>query len=163
MSANPIKRFIREYHALGRVLPTVDFVTLIVCTIGHSPEILRTKTLKSIDAAMSRNLTISYHGHRYSLPLATIDEVLAPCGDNPTFGGLREIYANDCYLRLLHVQSPMSTVLDLGANRGLFSLIALLTLGARTVVGVEPGVAVFNIVLSRNVRSDFPVTAVQFS
>jgi hypothetical protein len=87
---------------------------------------------------MSRNLEVRYHGRSFLLPLADIDALLAQHHDNPTFGNLREMYANDSYLRLLHLNLPVRAVLDLGANRGLFSLIALMVLDAQIVVGVEP-------------------------
>jgi len=87
---------------------------------------------------MSRNLTIHYHDRQFFLPLADIDALLALQHDNPTFGNVREMYANDSYLRLFHLKLPVHVVLDLGANRGLFSLIALMVLNAEIVVGVEP-------------------------
>jgi hypothetical protein len=87
---------------------------------------------------MSRNLEIRYHDRRFCLLLADIDTILAPHHDNPTFGNLREMYANDVYLRLFHLNSPVETALDLGANRGLFSLIALTALDADIVTAVEP-------------------------
>ncbi len=59
-------------------------------------------------------------------------------GDNPTAGNLREIYARNCYLEGLKVRRPVDAVLDAGANRGMFSILALTHLGARTAVGVEP-------------------------
>jgi hypothetical protein len=48
------------------------------------------------------------------------------------------MYANDSYLRLFRLKSLVRAALDLGANRGLFSLIALMALEAEIVVGVEP-------------------------
>src|SRR6202012_1887842 len=50
----------------------------------------------------------------------------------------REIYARNCYLEHLRLKAPLRAVLDLGANRGIFSLLALLALKAEIAVGVEP-------------------------
>jgi hypothetical protein len=138
MSISPIVRLAREYRALGQVLSARDFLALIACGVINLPGIVRTRNLTSVDSAMGRNLEIRYHNRRFLLPLADIDAILAPHHDNPTFGNVREMYANDSYLRLFHLQSPARVVLDLGANRGLFSLIALMALDANIVVGVEP-------------------------
>ncbi len=138
MTLSSISRLFLECRSLRRVLSSGDLLAFVAgCTV-HAPEIVRTGKLVCVDAAMSRNLEIHYRGHRISLPLADIDALLAAHHDNATFGNLRELYANDCYLRRFRLTSPLGAVLDLGANRGLFSLIALLALDAETVVGVEP-------------------------
>jgi hypothetical protein len=101
-----------------------------------SSAILRTKKLTSIDAAMSRNMRVRFGSTLIVMPLADVDRLLVD--DNPTFGNVREIYARNCYLEHLKLRMPLSTVLDLGANRGMFSLLALLALDADVAVGVEP-------------------------
>jgi hypothetical protein len=87
---------------------------------------------------MSRNMTVYFGKVRIVLPLADIDHQLRLRNDNPTFGNVRELYARNCYLYKLHLNKPQRTVLDLGANRGMFSRLALLTLESELVVGVEP-------------------------
>jgi hypothetical protein len=58
-------------------------------------------------------------------------------GDTPSFGGIREMYGRDCYLRRFRpLESPL--VVDAGGNRGLFSLLAFGALNARRVVYIEP-------------------------
>jgi hypothetical protein len=138
MPTSPMRRVIRECHALRRVLSAEDFRAFITRAVRNASAIYRTRTLTSVDAAMSRNLQICYHGRELVLPLLDIDAILAPHHDNPTFGNVREMYANDSYLRSFHLTLPVRVVLDLGANRGLFSLIALRVLDAEVVVGVEP-------------------------
>jgi hypothetical protein len=142
----PVVQFLREYRALRQVLSVKDLLAFITCALRNAPEILRTRKLSSVDAAMSRNLEIRYHDRRFLLLLADIDTILAPHYDNPTFGNLREMYANDVYLRLFHLKLPVRMVLDLGANRGLFSLLALTALDAEIVVAVEP-LTVYNPVM----------------
>jgi hypothetical protein len=135
---NALARLAGEYSSLSRVLAPGDFLALSAATLGHAPEILRTKKLTCVDAAMSRNLTVRFRDSRFALPLADIDQILAPHHDNPTFGNLREMYARNCYLQRLDIKPPLRSVLDLGANRGMFSLLALMAFGADKAVGVEP-------------------------
>lgn len=111
-----------------------------MATAVNSAHVLRTGKLTSVDAAMSRNMTVYFGKVRLVLPLADIDQLLRLRDDNPTFGNVRELYARNCYLSRLHLNKPQRTVLDLGANRGMFSLLALLALEAELVVGVEPTV-----------------------
>jgi hypothetical protein len=138
MSIHPLVRVFREYQALRRVLSAEDLRAYFSQAIRNIPRVLRTKTLGVVDAAMARDLEIHYHDHRFVIPLANIDAILAPYCDNPTFGNLREMYANDCYLRHFRLTLPIRVVLDLGANRGLFTLIALIVLNADIVLAVEP-------------------------
>jgi hypothetical protein len=72
------------------------------------------------------------------MPLADIDRLLAAHNDNPTFGNVREIYARNCYFDHLRLTPPLHTVLDLGANRGMFSILTLIALNAEITIGVEP-------------------------
>ncbi len=120
------------------MLSTADLMAFVGACAVRAPEVMRSGKLICVDAAMSRNLAIRYRGRRINLPIADIDALLAAHRDNPTFGNLREMYAKDCYLRRFRFASPIGPVLDLGANRGLFSLIALLALDADRVIGVEP-------------------------
>jgi hypothetical protein len=135
---NGALRILTEYSALSRVLEQRDlfFLTRVIAT--NTPEILRSRKLTAVDAAMSRNLAIRFDNYRIVLPIADIDRILTVQNDNPTFGNLREIYARNCYLWCLRPKRPLRAVLDLGANRGMFSLLTLVTLGAETAVGVEP-------------------------
>jgi len=135
---NAVLRLITEYGALGRVLDRQDMASVLAASIAHAPAILRRGKLTALDAAMSRNLAIHFKGARVALPLADVDRLLAHRKDNPTFGNLREMYARNCYLRRLKLKKPVRAVLDLGANRGMFSLLALTVLDSEIVVGVEP-------------------------
>ena len=135
---NSLKRLAREYGQLRRILAPRDFLALLACTITRASSIAHTGKLTAVDAAMSRNLRIRFRGSLIDFPLADVDRVLSGTEDNPTFGNVREMCGRDCYLRLFNLNKPVGTVLDLGANRGIFSLLALLTLGADRTIGVEP-------------------------
>jgi hypothetical protein len=150
---NKLKRVLDEYRALAHVLDYGDFLSLVIATAANSADVLRTGKLTSVDAAMSRNMTVCFGKVRLALPLADIDQQLRLRDDNPTFGNVRELYARNCYLCRLHLSKPQRTVLDLGANRGMFSLLALLALEAELVVGVEPTLqysAIFERLLEAN-------------
>jgi hypothetical protein len=135
---NKLQRILNEYRALAHVLDQRDFLWLMAATALNSAEILRTGKLTSVDAAMSRNMSVHFGKSRLVLPLSDIDQHLRRWNDNPTFGNVRELYARNCYLQRLRLKKPQRTVLDLGANRGMFSLLALVALEADLVVGVEP-------------------------
>jgi Methyltransferase FkbM domain len=135
---NKLRRVLDEYRALAHVLDYGNFLSLVMATAVNSGDILRTGKLTSVDAAMSRNMTVHFGEVRLVLPLFDIDQHLRARNDNPTFGNVRELYARNCYLQRIRLTKPQRTVLDLGANRGMFSLLALLALEADLVVGVEP-------------------------
>jgi hypothetical protein len=150
---NAALRFFTEYHALNRVLDRRDIASVFAASIRSAPAILRSSKLTALDAAMSRNLTVHFDGATVALPLADVDQLLTHRKDNPTFGNLREMYARNCYLRRLKLKKPVRAILDLGANRGLFSLLALTALGSEIAVGVEPTIdydAVFQLLLQAN-------------
>jgi len=132
-----IARLVSDYSELRRILAPGDFAALLAATMKHAPSIIRTGTLTSVDLAMSRNLRIRYRGTEIEFPLADIDRLLAG-NDNPTFGNIREIFCEDCYLRRFRLAGASGPVLDLGANRGMFSILALTVLKAGRVIGVEP-------------------------
>jgi hypothetical protein len=136
--AGVVRRIVSEYAGLGRVLEPADLFALGMATVTHAPGILRSRKLTELDAAMRRNVKVKFDGSTINLPIRDIDRLLEGKGDNPTFGNLREIYARNCYLEGLKVKRPLNAVLDAGANRGMFSILALTHLGAQTAVGVEP-------------------------
>lgn len=135
---SPVRRLISEYSDLAQTLSPADYFFLLVETVKNVSSIRRTRSLFPVDRAMSRDMTVRFGHSRITVPIQQIDRILAPLEDNPTFGNVREIYARNCYLRHLYLDRPVRAVLDLGANRGMFSLLALIDLGAEVVVGVEP-------------------------
>jgi hypothetical protein len=135
---NPVRRLLWEYANLARILNPQDFAVLLKETVLNAYSILSTKKLTILDAAMSRDMTVRFGNARLKVPLRQVDQLLLAYGDSPSFGTVREMYARDCYLKHLELKTPLRAVLDLGANRGMFSLLSLVYLGAEVVVGVEP-------------------------
>ena len=135
---NPAKRVLTEYAAMCHVLEGRDLLALAAATVTHGRTILRTHKLTTLDRAMSRTMIVRFSKTRIVLPLADIDRILSAINDNPTFGNVREIYARNIYLKHFNFKRPPSAILDAGANRGMFSIVALLAFNAQIAVGVEP-------------------------
>ncbi|RQW04877.1 hypothetical protein EH222_10595, partial [candidate division KSB1 bacterium] len=90
--------------------------------LRHLPTILLSKKLTALDQWMSRELHLCVSGHRFIIDCRAIDAMLAE--PSFTFGLIREIYIQDCYRRFPHLESRCRTVIDLGGNRGIFTLLA---------------------------------------
>ena len=72
------------------------------------------------------------------LPLDEMAVHLRTHDPSPTFGGAREMYAGNVYLRGFRPGLTARTIVDLGSNRGLFVALAAKVLGADRGVSVEP-------------------------
>lgn len=150
-----VGRLFSEIASVYRILPLPDFGRFVFCTLTHSPRILRTGRLWSVDMAMSRNIEVQYRGCRVKVPVRDIDEVLGG-NDSPTFGGVRELCGRDCYFKPFRLSGLAGPFLDLGANRGMVSLLALLCLGSDRAIGVEPHQKyepIFQLLLQANMLS----------
>ena len=135
-------RALGEYAALARVLPGGMLLRLLAATLANLAPILRTRTLTALDAAMSRNCAVRYHGCLIQLPLAELDGLLAGTGDNPVFGNLREMFANDVYLRAFPRQPRAEYALFAAGGDWLAALGAL-------VMELHPGLGDNRIIVSR--------------
>lgn len=135
---NPVVRLLSEYRTAARILHPKDFAYFFFASVGRAPSVIRTRSLSGVDAEMSRDLVVSYRNQSIALPIKKIDQLLASYEQSKAFGLVRELYANDCYVRHFTLPGPLNVVLDLGANRGMFTLLALAALGARRAIGVEP-------------------------
>ncbi|MEQ1768733.1 MAG: FkbM family methyltransferase [Devosia sp.] len=101
------------------------------------PAILKDRTLRAADLKMGGEVHYRYRGATIHIPVRPIDAALARFNDSPTFTGVREMYANDCYLWPFR-DFKAETVVDLGANRSFFAPIAFKALEAKRYAGVEP-------------------------
>jgi hypothetical protein len=134
-----LRRVFYEYSNILGVLNFKDRVRMVGMTITQAPAIAKTRKLKVLDAAMSRDTTVRFRKHGLNIPVHTIDRtVMAGSEDSYTFGTIREMLGNDVYLRAFRRDLRCSSVLDLGCNRGVFALVGRTVLGATTVIGVEP-------------------------
>jgi predicted RNA methylase len=134
---NSINRLARELAGLGRMLSFWTMARYITRMGLSLPSVLTSRSLTPVDRKMSGTVVMSYKGVKITVPLDEVDR-LTGADDSPAFSGIREMFASDVYMRAFRDSVPMSTVIDLGANRGMFSLLALTAYRAKISVGVEP-------------------------
>src|SRR5829696_7537799 len=71
------------------------------------------------------------------LDLTTGESLVSPVGE-PLLALFEEIWIRQSYLPAAWTPTPRPTVVDVGANVGVFSLWAIRRLGAARVVAIEP-------------------------
>ena len=117
------RQYAQAWVALGRAIP----------------EVIRSGTLARVDELMgAAPVTVRFMSQTFTVDCPHCDETNhATVDESCTFGLIRELFVRNCYLRSrLARTTAWAHVVDGGANRGLFSLLA----GARGayVVAVEP-------------------------
>jgi hypothetical protein len=133
---NPILRLVSELSGLARTVDPDVFMRYVAVVASKPREILKAGKLTPADAAVRGTIAIRRGGRRFVLPLDEMDSLLPP-GDSRTFSGVREMYARDVYLRNAPPKLHVDTVVDVGANRGMFGLLAVAGLGASVAALVE--------------------------
>lgn len=121
--------------------------------IIHLPSILIRRNLQPADAAMSGHAHIGFHGQTIAVPFSAVDRVNTIAGDGPTFAGIREILGDAVYLRGFTRLGTLNTFVDLGANRGMVTVMAAKGLGIPKIVAVEaqaPYSACFEVLADAN-------------
>lgn len=108
-----------------------------LAVLAHLPSILKRRNLQPADAAMTGAVTLSFRGRPVVVPFTETDRANVIANDGPTFAGIREILGDEVYLRGFRRLGAMETFVDLGANRGMVSLMAAAGLGVPKVVAVE--------------------------
>lgn len=99
-------------------------------------QILRERNLRPLDKYMADGSTYSIRSHFGSFDVnpAKVDMMFVETSF--CFGGIRELYIKDCYLRYHNIDPKrINTVVDLGANRGLASLLFIPV--ARRILAVD--------------------------
>ncbi len=131
--------------------PTGIRYSLAVLT--HLPAILKRRDLQPADVAMTGSATLRFRGRTISIPYTNVDAANTITGDGPTFAGIREIFGDEVYLRGFTRLGTIKTFVDLGANRGMVSILAAAGLGVPKVVSVEaqaPYSACFDVLADAN-------------
>lgn len=145
-----VTRLVGDLTGLRRSLTARDFLRYCGCLIVRAPRVLHSSSLVPVDECFD-DRAVDFH-------LGGVTVLLPP----GTFSGGREMYARRIYLRRPECQLPSrGWVLDLGANQGLFSLLAAKT-GARVIaVEAQPGlVRVVEDACRRNHLAEGAVTVV---
>lgn len=134
-----MRRIVYEYSNLMSVLSPKLMSEALLKSLWNAPSILRSGRLVPLDRAMSRDMTVKFHGQSIQVPVRAIDSHFGSDISNSfAFGTVREMFGNDVYLRAFQDTMRCPCVLDLGCNRGMFSLIAAKVLGARIIIAVDP-------------------------
>ena len=126
---------------LGLLYKSTNIVTLLTYTaaiIMRFRSILLEKSLAPADHFMAGKTCVTLKNCGTQIPVGNIDRMVCHVDPTPTFGGIRELFFQDVYMRGF-VGGEFSYVIDLGGNRGLFSLLSVKRLNARTALSVEPG------------------------
>lgn len=108
-----------------------------LAVLAHLPSILKRRNLQPADAAMTGSVALSFRGRPVVVPFTETDRANVIANDGPTFAGIREILGDEVYLRGFRRLGEVKTFVDLGANRGMVSLMAAAGLGVPKVVAVE--------------------------
>lgn len=132
-----------------QVLGARGYGRMLATLIRALPGIYQFGDLRRLDAAMAGLNAFRYRGRRLRFDTAYCDERIRD--GSYAFGIVREILIRDCYLKYLPDKGldKLRTVVDLGANRGMFTVVAG-ALGER-VLSVEAN-AVFRPVIEHNAR-----------
>jgi hypothetical protein len=122
-----------------KVLGLTTYLKMLFLLLCNARKIISAGKMYFLDDSMnkiSQPLKIRYDNKYYLFDLAYIDRILNE-GEYFTFGNIREIFILDCYLRYQPKEAFFNskTVLDLGANRGVFSI--LMTPVAEKIICVE--------------------------
>jgi len=100
------------------------------------PEVLRTRSFLAVARAMgSGPIRVRFGRRRFTIDCRRTDELIRD--GTFSFGIIRELVIRNCYLRhrIASVADSAATVLDLGANRGVFSV--MMAASAKRVIAVE--------------------------
>ncbi|MCA9293089.1 MAG: FkbM family methyltransferase [Phycisphaerales bacterium] len=123
-------------RALG-VLGPMGYARLCVVMLRSLPDVARERDLKSVDRRMGRRVvSFKFMGRRVRIDCPAIDAIVKD--GTYTFGLVRELGVRNCYLRngVDRAIVDANWVVDLGANRGVFSAIAA-GCGAKNILAVE--------------------------
>lgn len=117
------------------VLGASRYLRYLTTFAVYLPKIVRSGDLRPLDQAMGlQTRRFRYRGKEFTFDCRFCDEQIGQC--TYAFGLVREIYIRDCYFKHLprRVYDTARVVVDLGANRGVFSVLMAAS-------GVASGVA----------------------
>jgi hypothetical protein len=135
---NQLARLRRELSQLKACLSAQDYRRYLFQIALNGRSLVVQKTLAPVDHAMTGRVAFALASGVVVVPLDEMAAHLAPHDPTPTFGGAREMYSGNVYLRGFRPGLKAATIVDLGSNRGLFVALAAKVLGAERGVAVEP-------------------------
>lgn len=108
----------------SKVLGVRQHAHLMMMFLILLPEIIRSRDLRPLDRTMANKVQkLNYRGRQVRLDLEYCDFHVRD--GSFVFGSIREILIRDCYFKYHHpsIFPAAKTVVDIGANRGVFSTI----------------------------------------
>ncbi len=120
-----MKSFFRSFGLNAiRVLGFGQYMRFLLALLVSLPRVVRAGNLHTVDLRMSRRVRVKVFGRHFIIDCRHVDDSVNEPG-GATFVYVREIYIWNCYLRHHAVDpSTLKNVIDLGGNRGLFTLLA---------------------------------------
>lgn len=123
-----------------KVLGLKYYLIYILCTIKNAIHILKNRNLVNVDKEMSKylskaNFNLLILNKKIEIDVKEIDNNVKE--DSFCFGLIRELLIRNCYFKF-HTDldfKSLNTVIDLGSNRGIFSIIC--SSFAHKIVSVE--------------------------
>lgn len=119
-----------------RKLGLCQYIRLLGKTVINAGKIARSRDLRALDCAMgNKQVHLNFHNRKFTIDCPAIDALITD--GTYTYGIVREMFLRDCYIRggLVEALANAEYVLDLGANRGAFSIMSAVK--AKAVVAVE--------------------------
>lgn len=120
-----LRKFIKELRKIREHTDGRTFLLYTACILASVPELFRTKNLKAADSKMRGKMCVFKIDGEKRLGL-----------DGEYFSGAREIYCRRVYFAASGFDiNENDVIIDLGANAGLFTMVAALR--GRKVIAVE--------------------------
>lgn len=116
-------RIIKECFTAARLLGPIAAARWAMGAVLSAPAVLKTRSLAKADQFIGTALDLRFGGRRLRARSAD-------------FGVCREILGRDCY-RLASCQGQLRTAIDLGANCGIFTLMAAVLNPECRILAVE--------------------------
>jgi hypothetical protein len=133
-----LRRAVHEIRGLRTALPAEQFRTWQWAALTSLRQILATRRLEPADRRMRGRFVFRTWRRPIELNVTDLDAALS-FDSSSSFGLARELYCRNVYLRAFEMFSAAgSAVVDLGGNRGFFSLLAFAGLDAGKVFYIEP-------------------------
>ena len=113
-------------------LGTINYIILLFNFLLKIKKIFRLKKLTPLDNTFNK-ISINYNKKKYFINISKLNKL---CSERDTFGLIREIFFRNVYLKNFNVSNFNKFIcIDLGSNRGIFSLMASKIF--KTVICVE--------------------------
>ena len=137
---NLFKRFSLEIYRVSKVLPVCWLLRWLCCLLLRMPQVVLKKSLGPVDDAFGTQFVVKQNGKLLKF-------------DSCAFGVVREIFGAECYGGAESF-SGLNTIVDFGANAGVFTIFALGSDSGIKVTAVETQPELID-ALNRNLKANY--------